>query len=81
MVLSGPGCELVRGEAAAARAGPVAVVVVPPGIDDPSRHEQAPEHVLIEAFVAEAAVEALDEGVLDRLAPAGAPCGIGLPVC
>ena len=68
LVLSGPGCELVRGEAAQARVRPVKVVVDPPSLDDPADRWQASEEVLVEALVAEAAVQALDEAVLLRLA-------------
>ena len=68
LVLSGPGCKLVRGETAEARVRSAAVVVGPPSIDDPAGLRQAPEQVLVEALVAEASVQALDEAVLLGLA-------------
>src|SRR5215813_905346 len=48
--------------------GSMGIIIDPPGLDDPARHRQATERVLVKAFVAEAAVEAFDEGVLHRLA-------------
>lgn len=48
--------------------GSMGIIIDPPGLDDPARHRQATEHVLVEALVAEAAVEAFNEGVLHRLA-------------
>jgi hypothetical protein len=47
---------------------PVGIVVDPPCFDDATRHRQPPEHMFVQAFVAEAAVEAFDEGVLLWLA-------------
>ena len=44
------------------------VVVDPPFFDDPSGLWQAGKEVLIEALVAQPAIEALDEAVLGRLA-------------
>ena len=44
------------------------IVVLAPGLHDPARIGQAQEPVLVEAFVPEAAVEALAVRVLDRLA-------------
>jgi hypothetical protein len=43
------------------------IVIEPPSFNDPPCHRQAMEHVLVEALVTEAPVEALDESVLDRL--------------
>ena len=43
------------------------IVIAAPCFDDPARHWQALEHVFVEALVPEAAVEAFDKGVLDRL--------------
>jgi hypothetical protein len=48
--------------------GPDLVVVLQPALDDRARFGQAGEDLLVQAFVAEATVEALDEGVLRRLA-------------
>ena len=48
--------------------GSVAVVVRAPFLDHGSRFVQALEPVLVQALVAEAPVEALDESVLGRLA-------------
>lgn len=64
----GPGSELGRRETAEARLGAVGVVVPPPFFDDPTGLWQASEHVLVQAFVAEAAVQVFHEGVLHRLA-------------
>ena len=44
------------------------IVIVAPGFDIRARLVQADEHVLVQAFIAQAAVEALDECILDRLA-------------
>ncbi len=43
-------------------------VVDAPHSDDPAGHMQAPKAVPIEALVAEAAIQAIDKGGLDRLA-------------
>src|SRR5438309_9048303 len=68
MALGGPGCKVVRGETAKARMRPVMVVVDPPSLNDLASSVQAAEQVLVEAFVAEATIEALDEAILHRLA-------------
>lgn len=47
---------------------PVGIVVHPPFFDQPASGRQVAEHVLVETFVAEATVQALDEPVLHRLA-------------
>lgn len=44
------------------------MVVLPPRFDDPASVTEPQEPVLVEAFVAEAAIEALADRVLDRLA-------------
>src|SRR5208283_4661389 len=44
------------------------IVVVTPCLDGFARLGEREEDVLVEAFVAQAAIEALDEGVLQRLA-------------
>jgi len=44
------------------------VIIQPPSLDDLPRFGQTVEQMFVEAFVAQAAIEALDEGVLDRLA-------------
>ena len=46
----------------------VGVVVDPPFFDQPAGGRQAAEQVLVEAFVTESTVQALDEAVLHRLA-------------
>jgi hypothetical protein len=46
---------------------PAGIIIEPPRFIDPPPHRQAVEHVLVEALVAEAPVEALDKSVLDRL--------------
>src|SRR3954449_6974526 len=49
--------------------GSVMVVVDPPSLDDLASSVQSAEQVLVEAFVAEATIEALDETILHRLSP------------
>jgi hypothetical protein len=44
------------------------IVVMAPGLDDPAGCAQADEHVFVKAFISQMAVEALDEGILYRLA-------------
>jgi hypothetical protein len=48
--------------------GPDCIVVYAPALDDLARVRQAEEPVFVQALVAEAAVEALDVGILVRLA-------------
>ena len=48
--------------------GPGVIVVAAPGFGDPVGIGEAMEQVLVEAFVPKPPVEALDEGVLHRLA-------------
>ena len=48
--------------------GPDGIVVHAPGLDDLTRVSQAEEPVLVQALVAESAVETLDVGILIRLA-------------
>ena len=43
--------------------GSVMVVVDPPSLDDLASSVQSAEQVLVEAFVAEATIEALDEAI------------------
>src|SRR6187200_1419654 len=47
---------------------PAAVVVETPSLDDPAGVGEIKEPVLVEAFIAEPAVEAFNEGILGRLA-------------
>lgn len=47
---------------------PRPVVVLPPAPNDGSRLGKAGEHILVRAFVATVAVDALNDGVLRRLA-------------
>jgi hypothetical protein len=44
------------------------IVIESPGFDDLPRFGQTVEQVFVKAFIAQAAVEAFDESVLDRLA-------------
>src|SRR5215831_9563344 len=67
MVLLGPDCKLVRGQAREAGMRAAEIVIAAPCFDDPARHWQASEDVFVEAFVPEAAIEAFDKGVFDRL--------------
>src|SRR5215831_6070941 len=48
--------------------GAADIVTAPPGFNDPPCHWQASGHVLVEAFIAKTAIEALDKSVLNRLA-------------
>ena len=68
MAQIGPCCKLRRCEPAEARVRSLGVVVDLPCFDDPSRVGQAAEQMLVEAFVAQAAIEGFDEAVLGRLA-------------
>jgi len=68
MPLSGACCKLVRCEPVQARVRSECVVVAPPFFDDPSGLGQVGEEVLVEALVAQLAIEALDEAVLGRFA-------------
>ena len=60
--------KLRRCEPEQARVRSECVVVGPPFFDDPSGLWQAGEEVLVEALIAQPAIEALDEAVLGRLA-------------
>ena len=68
MPLRGACCELSRCEPVEARVRSVGVVVDPPFFDDPARLLEVGEQVLVEALVAQAAIEALHEGILHRFA-------------
>ena len=68
MPLTGAGCKLGWGEAFKARVRTLGVVVDPPCLDDLARLLEAGEEMLVEALIAQAPVEALDEAVLHRLA-------------
>src|SRR5437588_10382429 len=68
MPLCWAGCKSCWGEPVEARVWAFRVVVDPPCVDDPTCRGQAGEYMLVEALVAEAAVEALHEPVLLRLA-------------
>jgi len=60
--------ELVRCEPIEARVRSLAVVVDPPGFDDPAGMAEIGDGVLVEAVVAQTTVEAFDGAVLRRLA-------------
>ena len=62
------GLQARSGKAAKARMRPVGVVVRSTFLDQPASTRQISEHVLVQAFVPEAAVQALDEAVLHGLA-------------
>ena len=68
MPLIGACCELSRCEPVEARMRSVGVVVDPPVFDDPASFVEVREQVLVEALVAQAAVEALHEAILHRFA-------------
>ena len=61
-------CELSWREPVEARVRSVGVVVDPPFFDDLARLVEVGEQVFVEALVAQAAVEALDEAILHRFA-------------
>ena len=68
--------ELRGGHVAEGTVGPDGIVVHAPGLDDLARVRQAEEPVLVQALVAESAVETLDVGVrvaLDQ--PESGPLG------
>ena len=48
--------------------GPAMVVIVAPRLDGCARLGQTQEYMLVKAFVAQAAIEGFDEGILRRLA-------------
>src|SRR5215475_10567751 len=68
MPLVGACCKLRWCEPAQARVWSCNVVVDTPGLDDPAGLGEIGEQVLVEAFVAQPAVERFDEAVLARLA-------------
>jgi hypothetical protein len=55
---------------------PAGIVVDPPFLDEPAGCQQAAKQVLVEAFVAEAAVQAFDEAVIRYVI-----CGALSPCC
>jgi hypothetical protein len=61
-------CEFLRGPIPQRAMGPNLVVIPPPGFDFLSCILQADEPILIQAFIPELPVEALDESILDGLA-------------
>jgi hypothetical protein len=63
MPLRGACCELSWCEPVEARVRSVGVVVDPPFFDDLTRLLEVGEQVLVEALVAQPAVEALDDSV------------------
>ena len=64
MPLDGAGCKGCWGEPVEARVWAFGVVIDPPCFDDPACRSLAREQMLVDAFIPEAAVEALDEPVL-----------------
>lgn len=60
--------HLGRGQVPGARVGPVMVVILPPGAEHLPGMSHAGEDGLVETFVAEPGIEALDEPVLLGLA-------------
>lgn len=60
VVRSGPDCKLVCGEAAEARMRPVGVIARSPFLDQLASAQRLSEHVLVQVFVPEVAVQALD---------------------
>ena len=68
MVLFGPGCKLIRREPTEARLWLGRVVVVSPGSDNLTGMVVTGEQMLVQAFIAQASVKALDKAVLHRLA-------------
>ena len=68
MPLIGACCELSWCEPVEARVRSVGVVVDPPFFDDPACLAEVREHVLVEALVPQAAIEAFHEAILHRFA-------------
>ena len=68
MPLVGACCKLRWCEPAKARVWPCGVVVDTPSLDDPAGLGEIGEQVLVEAFVAQSADQALDKAVLHGLA-------------
>src|SRR3954451_10558052 len=68
MPLIGACCELSWCEPVEARVRSVGIVVDPPCFDDLTRLFEITEQVLVEALVAQPAVEALHEAILHRFA-------------
>ena len=68
MVLIGPGCKLPRRKPVKARMRPLGIVVKRPRLDHLPGMSVAGEQVLVQAFIPQSAVEALDKPVLHRLA-------------
>jgi hypothetical protein len=66
--LSGAGCELFRCQIAETRMRPLAVVLHAPLLDSLARIGERNKDLLVEAFIAQAAIERFDERILDRLA-------------
>lgn len=60
-------CKLRRREPVEARVQSECVLVGPPFHDDHSGVRQAGEEVLVQTFIAQSAIEALDEAILGRL--------------
>ena len=67
MPLVGASYKLRRCESVKARVWLPGIVVDPPGFDDPAGFSEIGEQMLVKAFVAQSAIEGLDEGVLHRL--------------
>ena len=68
MVLDGPGCKFLWCEPVEARMRSLSVVVAPPCFDGFAGVGEAAEEMLIEAFISQSAVEALDKAILHGLA-------------
>ena len=67
MPLAGASYKLRRCEPVKARVWLPGIAVDPPGFDDPAGFSEIGERMLVKAFVAQSAIEGLDEGVLHRL--------------
>ena len=61
-------CKLTRRQRTETGMRSRMIIIKPPGFDDLPRFGQTVEQVFVQALVAETAVEALDESVLDWLA-------------
>jgi hypothetical protein len=78
-LLAGPP-ELHRRPVGERAVRPLDIGVLPPVLHDPARVAETQEPVLVEAFVARPAVEALAVGILDRLAGIDEGQGSGMLV-
>jgi len=68
MPLAGVGCKLRGCKPVEARVWSLGIVVDPPSFDDSAGFSETGEQMFVKEFVAQSAIEGLDEAVLRRLA-------------